>query len=532
MPDTSTVIEYVSNLPKETKLVWFIAFLGAVLVFTLGVNSDIYLGDEPTHYRIASLIYDTGTRPVYDPNLHTSELGYRPCGQELLWHGLLAGSWWATGGKSPLTAQLYQAGWFAILVMAVYLLGKVLYSKKVGLYGALLVATMPLIPTHTIMFYADVPLAALSALCFWALAKDKLGWSGVFLGLMVLTKRNVYFLIPFILFWLYSFHNGKLLSPIQALGNWKATLGRILIFSIPAVAVTLPDFYFRYTSFHSFTFSYAGVNFLYIDNTVNPTFIHPCSIIFRPHTLITYLGVPFFLCLGIYLYRRLYTREDLFLSLAASSYILLLPPAIIFQAFYEGSNLIDILRHLPSALATSLAVRYLTPILPMVAILAAKGFLSVKEIHWRKAIVLACIIQALTASFYVFEARKIPADIKAGYTYVAENMPSGTCFLYPHGTLLNFAPHKLMWDSANTMPDLAYLLWSAGEKEAMDILKRYNIQYLFIEKDKIVDDSIIYNYGGFPKSFVEKIPKLGCFSLEYKNSLVEIWKVNETLAIP
>lgn len=515
---------YLSDLPKETKLVGLVAFLGAVLVFTLGINSDIYLGDEPTHYRIASLIYDTKSRPVYDPNLHASELGYRPCSQELLWHTLLAGLWWVTGGKSPLVAQFYQTLWYGLLVGVTYLLGKSLYTRQVGLYGALLVATMPLVTTHTIMLYIDIPIAAITTLCVLMLARGRFFWAGVFMGLMILTKRNIYFIMPFLLFWLCCTHHNNLLRPYECLKNWRTGLRRLVLFSTPAIAIILPDLYFRYYYLHGVTLVSAKIDRLYRD-PVDTVFIHPSSILGHPQTLLTYLGAGLFICLGLYFYRKLYTREDLLLGLATSSYIFLLPPAVILQVFYEEPDPVAAVKHLYSALATCLAVRYLSPIIPMVAILASKGFTSFKTKGWRWALTIACIIQVLVASFYVFQVRKIPPDIKAGYYYVAKNMPPGTCFLYPHGTLLILAPHRLMWDSTNTMPDLAYLFWKANKKEAIDILKRYKIEYLFIEKDKIVDDSTIHNYGGFPRSFVEKIPKLGCFSLEYENSLVEIWKV-------
>jgi len=119
------------------------AFLLATGIALAGIFSDLSLGDEVYQYRFAKLWYETGQRPVYDPLLETNFRCLYYFDQDPLWAMGLITLWKLTGGVSKAAMQVYHAAFYALLVIAVYLLGKQLYDEKTGLYASVITASTP-----------------------------------------------------------------------------------------------------------------------------------------------------------------------------------------------------------------------------------------------------------------------------------------------------------------------------------------------------------------------------------------------------
>jgi hypothetical protein len=75
---------------------------------------------------------------------------------------------------------------------------------------------------------------------------------------------------------------------------------------------------------------------------------------------------------------------------------------------------------------------------------------------------------------------------------------------------------------------MPYLFWQANEKEAKNILLNINkTEYIMIKKTRIYDDTKIRHKGGYPKSFIEKLPNFSFLKLIFDNKEISIWKVEE-----
>lgn len=485
------------SISREAKIVFSIALMGAMFVFLTGISSDIYLGDEVYHYRYARLIYETGKRPVFDPLVHTTKVAQRKFMVEPLWHTLLAGIWKIIGKPTQLVAQIYQSIWYFLLVISVYLLGQQIYDRQVGLYGSLIIATMPMVGAFSVMLYLDVMVATLIVFCFLALTRNLYSLSGFFLGLAFLTKRNSYLLFPCVFFWILFFSKGE----------FKLKLKNEILFLLPLILLAAPDLYFRSKYLGTLTHPPVIVQPIYSDPQLKTVFIHPDNLDHNPENLLKYLGIP--LWLGVVLYflkKKPELRDGLFL-------IVILGYLPLYFHFFRGF----------------LAVRYLLPVVPVISLLSAKGLLHLREKQVRfKTLALIILFsgQFLGALAYVRVKRTIPPGIRSAYEYVKQKTPPDARFLVARSALSLYTGRKAIWQSEVSLTELDYLFWKANEKEALNILRRYEVDHIFVEKDRISGNLALKDLKNYPVTFVKRLGTFNSLHLVFENDAVTIWKVN------
>jgi len=461
----------------------------ALILFVIGVKSNVYLGDEAYHYTFAKWIYEAGKRissnPIYAPY---PKLDYF-YSDVPLWHGLLAGLWWAIGSPSQILAQGYQVLYFLLLVVSSYLLGKSLYGEKAGMMGMILTISTPLVAAFSILLYLDVPVAAWAIFSLWMLHRKKWVYSGIGVGAMLLTKINGLLLLPgfVILLFLYSEH--RLIDKAKV----------FLSVGLPAIMINLPELYFRKTHFGYFY--YVAPKYIPREGPSGVVIFEPSSLYLQPGNLIIYFGVVLWICLALYFSKKLVEKKDLFLWIPIGTYLLLFP---IFFHY-------------------SFPIRNLSLILAPLAILGGKGLASL-ESKKRKVFILGiCLLQLLAVSGKVYLRRKIPVGIKEAYAYIQSHSSPKAVFLYPEENLVLYTNRPIVWSHIVEMPKL---FWQADGEEMKSILKKYEVSYIAIKKDRIFDDPSVRHTGGYPQSFVGKLPKQSFLKLVFHNSEVSIWEVS------
>jgi hypothetical protein len=227
----------------------------------------------------------------------------------------------------------------------------------------------------------------------------------------------------------------------------------------------------------------------------------PSSLYIQPLNLILYLGITLWIGIGLYFWKRRMGREDLFLWIPMGTYLLFFP---IFFHY-------------------SFPVRNLSPILAPLALLSGKGLASLANKRWKGAIWGICLLQFLSVSGYVYMRRQIPDGVKGAYAYIKAHSSPKAVFFYPEENLVLYTGRPIVWSHITEMP---MLFWQAQEKEMKTILKEYEISYVAIKKDRIYDDRSVRHTGGYPRSFVERLPQQGFLKLVFENSEVSIWQVS------
>jgi 4-amino-4-deoxy-L-arabinose transferase-like glycosyltransferase len=166
-----------------------------------------------TWHRLAGMVSDPGQAP-----------GGRPPTFVRPFHSILLSIGMLLGGTSALSAQLVSASSGVLTVLAVFLLGRALYTTGTGLLAAAFLATMPLHVTYSRLVLSEangILLFTLSLLAYWRARVpgnspvSALVGAGLLLGLSVTTNLRLYimpavFVICEVALWLGEHRHSRL----------------------------------------------------------------------------------------------------------------------------------------------------------------------------------------------------------------------------------------------------------------------------------------------------------------------------------
>ena len=503
------------SLKKETytisegKKVWGMILFFSLGVIVVGLSSKLYLGDEVTHYRFAKGIFTQGERITFDPLFGKNYANQVDYLIPPLWHILLAFLWKIAGRISFPLAQVYHTIYYALLLFSTYRLGKEIYGEEEGKYSMILVGTLPMIVSFGILFYVDVPLAALTTLTFFLILKRKYLFAGIGFGLMLFTKwSGVAFGIPFVLTILFLNYKDKFLM-------------KILIFSLASLIIILPDIYWRekhaskedrwigdtQTILKNFVFGVSNnINKWITPKRPSPkesvekiSYAHNSTFLsIKDH--VKYFGVPLLSLLIIYLFKRKYLRKDGLLWMPIFFYFLF------FILFFN----IDA------------DIRYLLPISPFLCVIASKGIVSWEKKRLKILFLVICLIQFLSVLGYVYSQRHITPAIQDGINYIKSNTPEDAIIMYPEYNLTEYTNRRIVWTS--NFLNLGNVFWGDDEL-TKNLLIKNKIHYILIKKTNIYDDKERHHLRGYPISFTQRLYTSGFFELKFDDKEISLWEL-------
>ena len=512
-------------------------FLFFILVLLVGFATDLRFADEVHHYKLAEEWFKSGQRPQYVNKVdEIEELGYRvPYSTGPLWQWGMVLLWKLWGRSERWLIQLYQATLYFLLVLSIYFLAKELYGRKTAYYAGLIGATLPLFIALGILLFEEVPIAMLTTLCLLLIMRGKISLAGIVIGLMLLTKKNSYFLIP--AFSLLIFGSRKLEFRFSFV-----KLRNVFLFLLLAGLITLPDFLWRYQHFGwvfvkgdkgnviglvggmvKKSILTPGITKQKLEPSSTPGIMKPelpkpvepyvpkiktymPEILNNPINVVKYYGLPLLSLLLFYLFKlnKKNLRSGFPLLLAVISY---LPFFFIFFSPWLGA-------------------RYIAPILPFAAILAGKSFELVKEKKIRSLILVICFLQFFAVLLFVNMQRKITSEDMATFEFIRKQIPVEAKILTPEAHLILYHTGRpTLWCAGipSKAGELQDFFWGDSSLR-QKFLSELKLKYLLILRERIYDDLKTRHYGGFPKSFYETINSDRHFSLIFKNKKWELWE--------
>jgi len=482
----------------HSKIIWVLLGISTCLIIINGVTSEVSLGDESHHYRFAQNIFWAGKRVPFDPLYESGNPPGFFYNAPPLWHMVLSYLWKITGGISQAIAQVYHVLFFILLVWLTYVLAKETIGKEGRWFPALIIATVPMVVSFSTLFYMDVPMAALCTLSFYLILKRRYIEAGVASGLAYFTKLNAGFFFPgflFLVFW-------------NERRNFWGLVKKLSLFTLLGLIIYILDHYWRNINIAR---QMDTIGWSYVSRRLSTVYAgakwgeYLNSHLTNPVDLAKYFGLALPFLIFFYLLRfRQWDKKAAVLWVPVVSYLISF--IIIFGIEAD--------------------IRYLLPILPFLVVLFIPSFSSLGH-RLRFILIALCILQFISTTYYVHQRRRIPPEVKEGFEYIKKNVPNNALILYPEENLLIYAQRRIIWRAVQgNKPDhggLQCLFWAGDDKEMNDLLAANHINYIFIKKSRVYDDSKEHHIGGYPKSFAEKLPHLDGWLKSFENPGVELW---------
>ena len=510
---TPTIQEDADERRRMSQWAAAIIFAAALIVFVAGATSDVVKGDEAYHYMFAEAWFHQGVlhRPAYNPIYESAEAGYYFT-TEPLWPLLVNLVWHATG-EAQWSAQLVQAAFYVLLLGSVYGLGRDLLGPRGALAALLAAVSVPMAGAFSVLLYTDVPAAALVAAAALFVLRKRFWAAGVVMGLAFLTKRNTAFVAPALAIWAF-WTEGSV---------WRR-LGWVAAFVVPAVLVTLPDWFWRRTCLPAF---YEPVSLSQITVRLGTLFskqalVAPLWTWFGPSAgpsrlnspadLLHYIGAVVPILLVLYLIRRAWDRRDVRLWLAVG--VCVAASLLMFTLDTE--------------------IRYAMPVIPLVAIVAARGLRGWCQKPWVLALVgLAAFGHLGATAWYVKAQRTLTPGQRAVFQYLQTRTPKDARILYPGEVMVAQTRRQAVWsqlrDPETDHPSsIVQFLAETDPDEIRTLLDANAVTHICIDEKRVYEDCGEIVGFGYPRSFVERLRTLPFVEkVEGDWPGVELWRVKE-----
>lgn len=492
----------------------FLIFAVFLIVAVAGLLSQPCLGDEISFYRLAKGFFEWHRRLAIDPVYDKSHLVYF-YNSEPLWPALLGLIWTVLGRVSFAAAQIYHALYFLILMFCTGRFAEQTGSERDGTFKAVLfLAVTPMVAAFSILFYAEIPMMAFLMMGLCLFLDKKIFLASLALTAAYLTKATVLFFFPAFLWLLF-----------QGTAAWKDKLKRTVLFFIPVIMA-------------------AGMDSLWRSQHLNITYLFSNA----PETVVrqsAWQALKDRLLLGDAKQRLAeyanyglweYTNSSLLNLRDVLKYfgVLNLISALlfIFRKHYKRHRIetVFILSYLAGFIYTCILapdIRYLLPIAPFVAVIAA----SELEGLWKKKtakilILMICLMQFSGSVFYVVKERRISSEIQAGFSFIKQTVPEEMLTIYPEYVFIEKTDRGVVW-SHRFRDKLKQLFWDSDKKSIVNYFVSHNIRYLAVKESRVYDDASKRNFGGYPESFVKELGLSPYFKPLFKNSEISIWQIVE-----
>jgi hypothetical protein len=129
--------------------------------------------------------------------------------------------------------------------------------------------------------------------------------------------------------------------------------------------------------------------------------------------------------------------------------------------------------------------------------------------------------------------RQLSPELKEAFEYIRNNVPKDALILYPEENLLIYGQRRVIWSAVKVFksgPDagLKAIFWGSTSEEMNRSLRINEVNHILIKKSRIYDDRGVCHFGGYPQSFVEKLPHLDGWVKIFENPGVELWKMTQS----
>jgi hypothetical protein len=377
--------------------------------------------------------------------------------------------------------------------------GKRLGGPAAGGWALLLAATMPAILLFGgILLYVEGAMVALLMLSAVLLLSGRPLLAGAAFGLAFLVKPSVAIAFP-ALVTAAALAADAPWAPSTACRAGSRRLAAAAWAGAGVAALVLPDLWWRHVHDVGLIGGYlvktgststvpAHVIAMWLEP--GPGVHYQTTTLLNPLDVLTHLGVPVLLGVVLSIIGLVRKRDRTVLALWTLAASVLLPQAVL------------------AAMHMHTEVRYTMPIFVALILAAALALARMLEDRrWlTRAVVAAALAQALAVGgFAAIERRISPDFVEAAQALGRLPTRGGPGFVVcPEAKVATYSGRPILWSAIN--PGAFCFAWPP-EKQWF-LLDYYGVAYVVIPRARIYDDTHVKHTGGYPKSFVDALPRM------------------------
>lgn len=370
-------------------------FQATNLVFWEHVNKRLYAWDEVAHFFDSVAVAKVLASPAAVLDLRAFLSTILPPGVDSwVWSNFsifppfvysVTSSFYIFSKPSMALAASSNVVFLGILIVSVYGLTKIVIDQRAGLAAAVLVSFYPLLLGISRRYYLDFPLVAMVSLSLFMLVKTRM-----------FQNRKMVLLLSFAL---VAGMLTKVTFPIYLAGPFLYTIAKIarnrpalknLFLCVALASLSIAYYLIKPGGLRAYTDFYQTQQIQLRHVTPSPFLVAAVTyfqVMVRSGTGIAIFAV-FLIGLGIVFIRRPEYRT-LISSALVLPFVLL---AVVFPVYYDA--------------------RYIAPVLPLVAIVAASVFMNRFRRYHKSQLVVALVIGMLLSTQYVSMTYDVSSQIK------------------------------------------------------------------------------------------------------------------------
>ena len=255
-------LRYSTNSPGTlihySLLLFFLILYGINIYYLTSIDLEPPKWDEAVHLRDSLVFYNVFSNPseitpkVVRDIINRSELYplIRPSGFYPPFTPILTSIFYFFFGTSHKVAIMSNMIFLFILTFSIYKTGNIMFNRTVGLLASVIILLFPIVLSHSVIYYLDLPLTAMVALSIFAILKSEYFknttfsiLSGLIFGFGMLTKWTFLFFTigPLCYLLLVGFYSEN----IQRNGpkNFRKYVSNIIFFVIASVFIFGPYYF-------------------------------------------------------------------------------------------------------------------------------------------------------------------------------------------------------------------------------------------------------------------------------------------------
>jgi hypothetical protein len=172
-------------------------------------------------------------------------------------------------------------------------------------------------------------------------------------------------------------------------------------------------------------------------------------------------------------------------------------------------------------------IRYFMPVVPLLCILFSKSLADINNAWIIRLLICAGALQFIATASYVYYQRSITPQLEEGFNFIKNNTPPDSLMLYPESNFQEYAQRKIIWSNFKQSTRPNNIFRPKDLNEITNAICLNNIDYIVIKKTRCYDDVEAHHIGGYPISFIQKLPEYEFVQLIFENKEIAVWKIEK-----